>query len=81
MLVRILERDSALANLVNNEWIQLVAWDPRSDALAVYKNRRFQRYVPENPAIAVVARSVDFYSGRRGHLSPAHVKAGLLELR
>ncbi len=78
-LVRILERDSALANLVNNEWIQLVAWDPRSDAVAVYENRRFQPYVPENPAIAVVGRSVDFYSGRRGHLSPAHVKAGLLE--
>jgi hypothetical protein len=77
-LERILDQDAGLANLVNNEWIQLVAWDPGSDALAVYEKGRFQPYVPENPAIALVDRSVDFYFGRRGHLSPAHIKAGLL---
>ena len=77
VLAGILEREPALANLVNNEWIQLVAWDPGSDALAVYGNGRFQPYVPENPSIAVVGRSADFYSGRRGHLSPAHITVGL----
>jgi hypothetical protein len=73
----VLAREPALANLVNNEWIQLVAWDPDGDHLALYRDGRFQSYVTENPAIAVVDRSADFYAGRRGHLSPAHVTAGL----
>ncbi len=77
MLERVLTQEAGLANLVNNEWIQLVAWDPDSDALAVYENGRFRPYAAENPAIAVVDRSMDFYAGRRGHLSPAHVKSGL----
>ncbi len=76
-LARILEQEPALASLVNNEWIQLVAWDPSGHAFAVYQNGRFQPYIPENPAIAVVDRSLDYYFGRRGHLSPAHIRAGL----
>jgi hypothetical protein len=78
MLERVLAQEAGLANLVNNAWIQLVAWDPDSDALAVYEKGHFVPYVTENPAIAVVDRSMDFYAGRRGHLSPAHVRAGLI---
>jgi uncharacterized protein YbcC (UPF0753/DUF2309 family) len=74
-LERILRDDAALANLVNNAWIQLVAWDPDGEALAIYERGEFRSYAPENPAIAVVDRSMDFYFGRRGHLSPAHVKS------
>jgi uncharacterized protein YbcC (UPF0753/DUF2309 family) len=74
-LERILRDEPALANLVNNAWIQLVAWDPDGEALAVYERGEFRSYAPENPAIAVVDRSMDFYFGRRGHLSPAHVKS------
>jgi len=76
-LRRILEQDAALANLVNNEWIQMVAWDPTSDAMSVYEKGRFEPYIPESPAIAIVNRSMDFYFGRRGHLSPAHIELGL----
>ena len=79
MLERVLALEEGLANLVNKEWIQFVAWDPDSDALAVYEDGKFHPYAVENPAIAVVDRSADYYSRRRGHLSPAHVKAGLLE--
>jgi hypothetical protein len=77
MLEAILEREPGLANLVTNEWIQLVAWDPESDDLAVFHNGRFRPYVPENPAIAVVDRSFEFYAGRRNNLSPAHVIAAM----
>ncbi|KPK51744.1 MAG: hypothetical protein AMJ63_11530 [Myxococcales bacterium SG8_38_1] len=77
MLETVIAQEAGVANLVNKEWIQLVAWDPDSDALAVYEKGRFRPYVPENPAIAIVDRSMDFYAGRRGHLSPAHVTAGL----
>ncbi len=76
MLEHVLSQERGVANLVDNEWIQLVAWDPEGDALSVYEKGRFVPYVAENPAIAVVPRSVDFYRGRRGHLSPAHVGAG-----
>lgn len=76
-LERILREERSLANLVVNEWIQLVAWDPHGEALAVYEKGGFVPYVPENPTIAVVRRSMDFYSGKRGHLSPAHITSGL----
>ena len=75
LLELVLTQEAGLANLVNNEWIQFVAWDPDSEAMAVYQNGRFRPYTPENPAIAVVDRSRDFYAGRRGHLTPAHVKS------
>jgi uncharacterized protein YbcC (UPF0753/DUF2309 family) len=77
-LERILSEEPGLANLVVNEWIQLVAWDPDGEALAIYEKGRFVPYVPENPTMAVVRRSMDFYSGKRGHLSPAHVTSGLI---
>jgi uncharacterized protein YbcC (UPF0753/DUF2309 family) len=77
-LERVLAEEEGLASLVNNAWIQLVAWDPESDALAVYDAGRFVPYVPENPAIAEVERSMDFYAGRRGHLTPAHVESSPL---
>jgi hypothetical protein len=78
MLERVLADEPALANLVDKEWIQFVAWDPDSEALSVYEKGKFRPYSVENPAIAVVNRSADFYSGRRGNLSPAHVRAGLV---
>jgi uncharacterized protein YbcC (UPF0753/DUF2309 family) len=76
-LERILGEEPGLANLVVNEWIQLVAWDPKGEALAVYEKGSFVPYVPENPTLAVVRRSKDFYSAKRGHLSPAHITSGL----
>lgn len=77
MLEHVLAQEAGLASLVSNEWIQLVAWDPSSDALAVFQDGRFVPYLPENPTIAVVDRSMDFYAGRRAHLSPARVNASL----
>ena len=77
MLEQILLREQGLARLVKNQWIQLVAWDPDLDALSVYENGRFRPYQPENPTIAVMKRSVDFYSGKRGNLASAHLTAGL----
>lgn len=78
ILERVLAQEEALANLVNKQWIQFVAWDPDSEALAVYEKGKFRPYAVENPAIDIVNRSADYYSGNRAHLSPAHVKAGLL---
>ena len=77
MLEKIMAEEEGLANLVNNEWIQLVAWDPEGETLAVYQKGRFHPYRPENPTIPVVRHSADFYSGKRGHLGPAHLTAGL----
>ncbi len=78
ILERVLAQEETLANLVNKQWIQFVSWDPDSEALAVYEKGRFRPYAVENPAIDIVNRSADYYSRRRAHLSPAHVKAGLL---
>jgi uncharacterized protein YbcC (UPF0753/DUF2309 family) len=77
MLEKVLASETDLAALVRNGWIQLVAWDPDSEALAVYRKGRFVRHTPENPTIPVVRRSAEFYSGKRGHLGLAHLTAGL----
>lgn len=77
VLEKVLREEKGLADLVNNAWIQLVAWDPEGDALAVYDRGQFHPYQPENTTLPVVRRSADFYSGKRGHLGPAHLTAGL----
>jgi hypothetical protein len=80
LLKRLVDQNPGLARLVNNEWIQLVSWDPEGEAMAVYHRHEFRAYEPENPRIAVVERSRQFYSGKRGDLSCAHITAGLSEV-
>ena len=63
--------------LIENRWVQLVAWDPQTGALSVYDGGAFVPYVPEHNEIPVVDRSVSWYAGRRGHLSPARVLAAM----
>ena len=63
--------------LIDNEWVQLVAWDPKTGSLAVFENGSFIPYVPEHDTIPVVDRSVSWYSGRRDHLAPARILAAL----
>jgi hypothetical protein len=63
--------------LVQNRWIQLVAWDPDTGALSVFEDGGFVAYVPERIDIPVVERSAAWYAGRRDHLPPARVLAAL----
>jgi uncharacterized protein YbcC (UPF0753/DUF2309 family) len=61
--------------LIENAWIQLVAWDPHAGGLSVYDRGAFVPYVPERREIPVVDRSISRYAGHREHLAPARVLA------
>ena len=67
------ERTPVVKNLVVNGWIQLVAWDPDTGELSVFRQGRFEHYVPDSTELPVVTRSCDWYAGHRGHLPPAQI--------
>ena len=68
-----------LKALVDRGWIQLVAWSPGGTDLWLYRNGAFELHVSENDEIPTVNTSMDYYQGRRGHLAPARIAAGLRE--
>ena len=77
----VLERLPAVRTMVANRWIQLVACDPATGALAeqvgVDGAITFVDYEPENESIAVAASSESWFRGRRDNLPPARILAGL----
>ncbi len=75
VLAQMLDREPALAGLVGNSWIQLVAWDPDSDKMSVFRHGQFHEYRAESDDIPIVRSSADHYRGRREHLAPAHIQA------
>jgi len=74
-LQRILATAPDLARLIENRWIQVVAWSPTEATFWVFDRGRFVLHTPDSTEIPIVDRSVDFYRGRRGYLGPAHVRA------
>ena len=74
----VLERLPAVRTLVANGWIRLAAWDPHGGGLATYEPSAagggFVPYVPESPTLPTVARSADWFRGRRDHLPLARIK-------
>jgi hypothetical protein len=74
-MLSIIERNAAIAQLVRNEWVQLVVLDPGSPEMQLYRRGRFEPYSPEETELPVVRRSADWYGGRREHLAYAAVIA------
>jgi uncharacterized protein YbcC (UPF0753/DUF2309 family) len=74
-ILKAAERVPAMQRLIANEWVQLVAWN--GSRLSLFEQGRFIPYAPESRHIATVGRSVDWFSGQRGHLPPARVTAAL----
>lgn len=77
VLERLLERSPAIAQVVVNQWVQLVAWSPSNGRMFVWERRGFVPYEPRSESIPIVPRSIDHYGGRSGHLEPARVEAAL----
>lgn len=76
-LERLLDARPNLATLVKNEWIVLVAMDPHSADLFVYRNQKFEPYHPQDAALPTVASSFDAYRGNRAHLPCVRVSPSL----
>jgi uncharacterized protein len=75
-LARLLEKRPALAELIRNEWIIVVAWDPDSDDLFLFEHGTFKPYIPERSQVASFPRSSDVYGGKRQHLPVVRVVGG-----
>ncbi len=72
-LVRIMDRQPSIGTICRNTWMQLAALDPDSPDIQVYRNGRFQRYVPETDRLSGAASSLDWYRGSRDHLGFAQI--------
>jgi len=77
VLNAIYQRQPAVAELVGNAWVQLVAIDPDDGAL--------HRFVPDSGWVAwtpdsvppTVARSEDWFRGRREPLAPSLIETAV----
>lgn len=84
-LLEVTRRDPVVAELVVNRWLQLVSLDPDTGALQVLgegpPGGAGGGFAPLQPPPdlrpPLVPTSADWYAGRREHLAPALVSAGL----
>ena len=78
VLENIVAEHPAVAELVLNRWIQIVAWSPSTSRMHFFSKNGFVPHEPESEDIRTVRTSMDHYAGRRGHLECARIEAGLL---
>ena len=75
LLLRVVARNTSIANLVHNHWIQLATLSPRGADIHVLGRDGFAPYQPEWMELPVVGSSVEWYGGQQEHLGPARVAA------
>ncbi len=74
VLQDILTRQTAVAELVLNEWVHVTAVDPDTHAMWTFDARfGFRPYTPTPVQLPVVARSQDWYAGRSDCVPPARI--------
>lgn len=78
-LLAVAGRQPEVAELVLNQWIQLVAADPVTGAMHVFEDGRFVPYVPAPTLLPVVERSAEWHMRTREHVPPALVRRALPE--
>ncbi len=76
-LLAVAGRQAEVAELVVNEWVQLVSCDPDSGAMMIFQDGAFVPYEQSEPAITEVDRSRDWHMQGRQHLPPAIVTRAL----
>ncbi|MCB9743939.1 MAG: DUF2309 domain-containing protein [Alphaproteobacteria bacterium] len=78
---RIVARRPDIRQLVANRWILFAAFDPDTGEAWYFGPEGLTPHTPETRTLPEVETSAAWYAGRRGHLSPAIVRAGLPEAR
>jgi uncharacterized protein YbcC (UPF0753/DUF2309 family) len=78
-LLAVAGRQPEVAELVVNQWIQLVAADPGTGTMHVFEDGRFVPYEPAPTLLPVVERSAEWHMRTRDHLPPALVRRALPE--
>jgi hypothetical protein len=70
-------RQAEVAELVVNEWVQLVSCDPDTGAMMVFQDGGFVPYTPGSEPLTTVERSRDWHMRSRKHMPPAIVRSAL----
>lgn len=78
-LLSVAGRQAEVAELVVNQWVQLVSMDPETGALAVFQDGSFVPYDPQPTLLPVVERSRDWHMRTRAFVPPALVRSALPE--
>ena len=73
VMMRILERNPMMMQMVANRWVQLAVLDPNSQAIKLFRNGAFHDYTPEADQLPKAASSVDWYRGWRDFLEFAEI--------
>jgi uncharacterized protein YbcC (UPF0753/DUF2309 family) len=73
---RVLGHAPVVAELVRNEWVQTVLCAPSDGRQWRYTAHGWEAHAPAVISLPVVARSRDWYSGRRDHLAVAAIAGG-----
>jgi uncharacterized protein YbcC (UPF0753/DUF2309 family) len=74
---QVLARERGVEQLVSGGWVQVAVLDPEGPGLHVLRSGGFERYEPEDLSLPEVARSPEWYGGKRDHLGYATVTAGI----
>jgi uncharacterized protein YbcC (UPF0753/DUF2309 family) len=81
MLGKVLERHPPVAQLVVNQWVQIVSLDPETGALQHFvgagAGEGWQPWAPPAAPLPHVRTSVEWFRGQRDHLLPATIIDGL----
>lgn len=82
VMERIIARQPSLAELFNNQWVQLITISPDGGAIHIYsEQQRFEVWSPANAAatsaIPRVRTSREWYEGKRSFVGPALIDAEL----
>lgn len=76
-LLTVASRVPEVAELVVNEWVQLVSCDPATGAMSIFADGTFVPYAPSSDALVHVKHSRDWHMRSRDHLPPAIVTSAL----
>ena len=76
-LLAVAGRQPEVAELVVNQWVQLVSVHPETGAMAVFDNGGFVPYAPRPTLLPVVEKSPEWHMRTRAHITPALVRAAL----
>src|SRR5690606_28248206 len=75
VIEKLMAENAAIGLLVRNDWIRLATMDPTTGHIQIYRQGRFERYVPESVELPTAERSIDWYRGWRDPLGFASLRA------
>jgi uncharacterized protein len=76
-LRRIIDSNTAIQSLVENRWVQLATFEPKSNQVLIYENRQFLVWDEAMKPIPIVRQSQDWYQGKRESLASVTIAGGL----